>query len=212
MSPSNGRMTVRILAVSDEVEEQLLDERTAAQNGQIDLVIGCGDLSAEYLDQLCCTYRAPLLFVRGNHDPPAGLGDYPQGAEIDARPVRVGGLTIAGLEGCKRYSQGPHQYSEGEMMVKVIGLTARLLTRPLDILITHGPPAGVHEGPDRAHRGLRAVRRASAWMRPRLLLHGHVRPYESLAPRETMLDSTRVINVFGHRVLDVAPRPGPIHL
>jgi Icc-related predicted phosphoesterase len=196
----------RLLAVSDEVEEQLLDPRTAAGIGHIDLVLGCGDLPGEYLDNICCVYQAPLLFVRGNHDPPAGLGDYPGGAEIDGQVRREAGLLIAGLEGSRRYSHGPHQYGEWQMMAKLIGVLLRLRRRQLDILITHGPPAGVNEGEDFAHKGLRALRRAADWMHPRLLLHGHVHPYGSPVPREVNLNETRVINVVGHRVIELAPK------
>ena len=196
---------MRLLAVSDEVEEQLLDERTAGATGHVDLLVGCGDLPADYLDALSCRYSAPLLFVRGNHDPPGRQGGYPLGAEIDGLVVREGGLLIAGLEGSRRYSNGPHQYSEWQMRNKVLGLRLRLRRRRLDILITHGPPAGVHEGSDPAHRGLTAVRRALEWMRPQVLLHGHVHSYGRPVP-DAQLGGTRVINVVGHRLVEVVPR------
>jgi Icc-related predicted phosphoesterase len=197
---------LRILAVSDEVEPQLVDERTVAAQGRIDLVIGCGDLPADYLDVLSTVYSAPLLFVRGNHDLPGRQGDYPLAAEIDGRVVREQGLLIAGLEGSIRYSDGPHQYSERQMMAKVLALRVRVGARRLDIVITHGPPAGVNEGTDAPHRGLKAVRRAVEWMRPRLLLHGHVHPYGREIVREAQLGETRVINVVGHRLIELAPR------
>ncbi|HXN01680.1 MAG TPA: metallophosphoesterase family protein [Candidatus Dormibacteraeota bacterium] len=199
-------MVVRLLAVSDEVEPQLLDERTVEAQGRIDLVIGCGDLPADYLDTLSTIYAAPLVFVRGNHDPPDRQGDYPQSAEIDGRVVRERGLLIAGLEGSIRYSDGAHQYTERQMMAKVRALRLRLRLRHPDILITHGPPAGVNEGTDAPHRGLQAVRRAVEWMRPRLLLHGHVHPYGREIPREGQLGETRVINVVGHRLIELAAR------
>jgi Icc-related predicted phosphoesterase len=197
---------VRLLAVSDEVEPQLLDERTVEAQGHVDLVIGCGDLPADYLDALATVYAAPLIFVRGNHDPPGRQGDYPHEAEIDGRVVREKGLLIAGLEGSIRYSDGPHQYTERQMMGKVRALRLRLRLRHPDILITHGPPAGVNEGTDAPHHGLQAVRRAVEWMRPRLLLHGHVHPYGREVPREGQLGETRVINVVGHRLIELAPR------
>jgi len=197
---------VRLLAVSDEVEPQLLDERTVEAQGHVDLVIGCGDLPADYLDALATVYGAPLIFVRGNHDPPGRQGDYPREAEIDGRVVREKGLLIAGLEGSIRYSDGPHQYTERQMMGKVRALRLRLRLRHPDILITHGPPAGVNEGTDAPHHGLQAVRRAVEWMRPRLLLHGHVHPYGREVPREGQLGETRVINVVGHRLIELAPR------
>jgi len=112
--------------------------------------------------------------------------------EIDGRVVKEKGLVIAGLEGSIRYSDGPHQYSERQMMFKVLALRLRLGRRRPDILITHGPPAGVNEGADGPHRGLNAVRRAVEWMRPRLLLHGHVHPYGRVIPREAQLGQTRV--------------------
>jgi Icc-related predicted phosphoesterase len=197
---------VRLLAVSDEVEPQLLDERTVEAQGHVDLVVGCGDLPADYLDALATVYGAPLIFVRGNHDPPGRQGDYPHEAEIDGRVVREKGLLIAGLEGSIRYSDGPHQYTERQMMRKVQALRLRLRLRHPDILITHGPPAGVNEGTDAPHHGLQAVRRAVEWMRPRLLLHGHVHPYGRDLPREGQLGETRVINVVGHRLIELAPR------
>ena len=199
-------MDVRLLAVSDEVEPQLLDERTVEAQGHVDLVIGCGDLPADYLDALATVYGAPLIFVRGNHDPPGRQGDYPREAEIDGRVVTEKGLLIAGLEGSIRYSDGPHQYTERQMMGKVQALRLRLRLRHPDILITHGPPAGVNEGTDAPHHGLQAVRRAVEWMRPRLLLHGHVHPYGREVPREGHLGETRVINVVGHRLIELAPR------
>ena len=175
-----------------------------ASQGRIDLVIGCGDLPAEYLDSLATLYGAPLLFVRGNHDPPGRRGDYPAGAEIDGRVVIEQGLVIGGLEGCIRYNDGSHQYGEGQMMAKVLALRLRLgLRRHLDVLITHGPPAGVNEGSDSAHRGLGAVRRAVEWMKPQLLLHGHVHPHGRDITRESRLGDTTVINVVGHRLIEL---------
>ena len=199
-------MDVRLLAVSDEVEPQLLDERTVEAQGRVDLVIGCGDLPADYLDALSTIYAAPLVFVRGNHDPPGRQGDYLQAAEIDGRVVRERGLLIAGLEGSIRYSDGAHQYTERQMLAKVRALRLRLRLRHPDILITHGPPAGVNEGTDAPHRGLKAIRRAVEWMRPRLLLHGHVHPYGREIIREGQIGETRVINVVGHRLIELAPR------
>lgn len=199
-------MDVRILAVSDEVEPQLLDERTVAAQGHVDLVIGCGDLPADYLDALATAYSAPLVFVRGNHDPPGRQGDYLAAAEIDGRVVKEKGLLIAGLEGSIRYSDGAHQYTERQMLAKVRLLRLRLRLRRPDILITHGPPAGVNEGTDPPHRGLLAIRRAVEWMRPRLLLHGHVHPYGRDIVREAQLGETRVINVVGHRLIGLPPR------
>jgi Icc-related predicted phosphoesterase len=92
------------------------------------------------------------------------------------------------------------------MMAKVRALRLRLRLRHPDILITHGPPAGVNEGTDAPHRGLKAIRQAVEWMRPRLLLHGHIHPYGREIVREAQLGETRVINVVGHRLIELSPR------
>ena len=174
-----------------------------ARLGPIDLVLGCGDLAAEYLDGLATRYRAPLLFVRGNHDAPRPQGDYPLEADLDVRVTKLAGLRIAGLEGAHWYRGGPQQYREWQMTLKVLRLGIKLRGRPLDILLTHGPPAGVHEGTDLAHHGLRAVRRAVERWKPRLLLHGHVHPYGTHTQPDTTIGPTRVINVVGHRILEL---------
>lgn len=168
-------------------------------------MLGCGDLPADYLDGLATRYRAPLLFVRGNHDPPRPEGNYPLEADVDGRIVELVGLRIAGLEGAHWYRGGPQQYREWQMRLKALGLGLRLRRRRLDILLLHGPPAGVHEGTDLAHQGLRAVRRAAQRWKPRWVLHGHVHPYGSDTQRDTTIGPTQVINVVGHRVLEVEP-------
>jgi Icc-related predicted phosphoesterase len=59
------------------------------------------------------------------------------------------------------------------MAQKVWRLTPALLMnrvscgRYLDILITHAPPFGIHDGTDRAHRGFEALLRLMARFRPR---------------------------------------------
>ena len=58
---------VRVLAVSDEVDEAL-----AADPGPVrtaELILACGDLPFDYLDTLMNALDIPLVFVPGNHDP-----------------------------------------------------------------------------------------------------------------------------------------------
>ena len=73
---------------------------------------------------------------------------------------RAKGLIMAGLEGSIRYKpQGRFQYTEFEMGLKVLRLVPRLAYnqlfkgRALDILISHSPPLGIHNGQDHVHRG-----------------------------------------------------------
>ena len=58
---------IRVLAVSDEVEEGLL--ANLGQTRLAELIVACGDLPAEYLGALMSALDVPLVFVPGNHDP-----------------------------------------------------------------------------------------------------------------------------------------------
>src|SRR5438105_1032856 len=68
-------LKVRVLAVSDEVDEALCQDMAPARG--VDVVLACGDLPFEYLEHLMNALDVPLVFVPGNHDP--DLGGYRQG-------------------------------------------------------------------------------------------------------------------------------------
>ena len=57
----------RILALADEVDDSLGAE--ALERLGPDLVLGCGDLPADYLEYVVTVTGSPLLYVPGNHDP-----------------------------------------------------------------------------------------------------------------------------------------------
>ena len=63
----------RILAVSDEVDEGLFGDKL--RNLRPDLVLSCGDLPFDYLENLVSRADVPLLYVPGNHDPDLSEGD-----------------------------------------------------------------------------------------------------------------------------------------
>src|SRR5438876_11185585 len=114
---------VRMLAVSDEVDDALVADPTAVRGAQ--LIVACGDLPFDYLGYLMNALDVPLVFVPGNHDPDvsgyrtsragltlrAGLPaqpPWPAGAVSAERAVvDVAGLRLAGLGGCRRYRDGP---------------------------------------------------------------------------------------------------------
>jgi hypothetical protein len=215
-----------ILAVSDQVDESLWHD--VAPFGAVDLILACGDLPFDYLAHLMQTFDVPLVFVPGNHDPDvagyrqgrAGLvlragmpsePPWPSGAiNADGRVVDVAGLRLAGLGGCRRYGDGPNQYSPRQQMwrARKLAATARWRQvrdgRGVDILLTHAPPLGVGDGDDAAHRGFAALLHLVARLEPALLLHGHVQP-QAGAHREHLLGHTIVRNVFGRQVFDIEP-------
>jgi Icc-related predicted phosphoesterase len=199
---------MKILALSDEVVEQVYSTEVRERYRQVDLILGCGDLPAYYLEYVESQLNVPLLFVPGNHDPDNFR--VPGGQDIDGRVARVQNLTVTGLGGSRRYkADGRHQYSETEMHLRLIPMLPRLLWRRLrlgygaDILVTHAPPKGIHDAPDLAHTGFDAFHRLIRAIRPRLVLHGHVHLWTGKETRETQLEGTRILNVFPVQLIDL---------
>jgi Icc-related predicted phosphoesterase len=225
---------MKILTISDRVEEVLYSPALKQFFGDVDLVLGCGDLPYYYLEYIVTMLGGPLFYVIGNHGlavkhryRPKEEWEYPGGCEnLDGRVVYYRGLLIAGLEGSMRYNDSPFfQYTDREMAYKVWKLIPSLILnklihgRYLDILITHAPPLGIHDRPDLCHRGFRAFVALMERFRPGWLVHGHVHLYGPKQPTETFYRSTCVINTYGYRLLEIdeqalsQPRPwGPSSL
>lgn len=227
--PSHDRDIVRVLAVSDEVDDALVADPAAAHGAQ--LILACGDLPFDYLAALMNALDVPLVFVPGNHDPDvsgyrssragltlkAGLPvrpPWPDGAiNADSRIVDVAGLRLAGLGGCRRYSAGPNQYTDQQQARRAWALRSRAWWRrrwdgrEVDVLLTHAPPRGVGDRDDPPHRGFRALPGLVAALRPTALLHGHVHPYGAPV-RPGRLGRTAVLNVTGWHLLGIEPGAG----
>jgi Icc-related predicted phosphoesterase len=211
--------TLKILAVCDEVDSRLYTANgacTTRVHTQPDLLLSCGDLPAYYLDYLVSTLNVPLYAVHGNHDAPPpleGSAGYARcGAHwIGGRAVRTPeGVLLAGFDGSLRYNNGAYQSSQAEMHAAVRSLVPRLMLnrvrhgRYLDVLVTHAPPRGVHDQPDRCHTGFDAFNWMIHRFRPRYLLHGHVHVYDRRTTALTRVGSTDVINVYPFRELELS--------
>ncbi len=177
----------------------------------VDLIIGCGDLPAVYLEYVVTLLNVPMVYVPGNHDP----DDYRAegGEDLDGRMTKVGGFSFLGLGGSPRYKpRGRHQHTELQMALRVYRWLPRLTLRRLlrgrgfDVLVTHAPPRGVHDGQDQAHLGFKAFHTLLRVARPTLMLHGHHHVLRNLVPTESQVEDTRVINVFPYRVIEL-PEP-----
>jgi Icc-related predicted phosphoesterase len=181
----------------------------------VDLVLSCGDLPYYYLDFVASMLNVPCFYVHGNHDQPEHRSDgsiigEPAGwINLDRRTVETKGLLVGGLEGCLRYKPNArYHYSEAEMTFRAWQMIPALLYnrarygRHLDILITHAPPLGIHDGQDLPHRGFQVFLWFMRRFRPRYLLHGHRHIYG----RETWqsrYDETEVINIHPFRVIEL---------
>lgn len=209
---------MKILTISDKVDDLLYSPAIKSHFGDVDLVLSCGDLPYFYLEFIVTMLGGPLFYVIGNHAnavrhryAPRAEWKYPGGCEnINGRIVRYRKLLIAGLEGSMRYNNNPDfQYTEREMAAKVWQLAPWLVLnkmrykRYLDILITHAPPRGIHDKTDRCHTGFGAFVTFMDRFRPRYLIHGHVHVYSPQQATESQYRDTRIVNAYGSRTLEI---------
>jgi Icc-related predicted phosphoesterase len=205
---------VKILVLSDHVADALYSRNVRERFGDVDLLLSCGDLPYSYLEYVVTMLQVPAFYVHGNHDRPEYTDSgktltKPGGwTDVDGRVVRQGPLLLAGLEGSLRYRPGGmFQYTEAQMGGKAARLVPALLLsrvrhgRYLDVLITHAPPLGIHDGEDLPHRGFMVFRRLMQVFRPRYLFHGHKHVYRP-EPTRTRYRSTTVVNVYPFTVIE----------
>jgi len=219
---------MKILAVSDEVVDFIYSTRIREKYADVDLVIGCGDLPFYYLEFIVSVLSVPVYYVPGNHDKPeqylsnGRIARYAEGCEqLDGAAARFssprvaglpkGGLFLAGLGGSLRYNQGTHQYSQEEMFGRALALSPALTAnrlrygRYLDILVTHAPPRGIHDCPDKTHTGFNAFLSCMNIFEPRFLLHGHTHLYRPDTIRTSRYRRTEVLNVYPYRLIEWEP-------
>ncbi len=189
---------MRLLVVADEAPPVGAAELVTANRP--DAVVTLGDLPSDWMLGLR-DLDVPRLGVHGNHDPDddlarAGVQD------MHLRVAEVGGWTFAGFEGCVRYSDGPHQYTQEEASALAAQLPAA------EVLICHCPPAGINDEPDDpAHAGFTGLREWVERHGPRHALHGHTTP--DPRDRTTRVGDTRVHWTRGARVVPLGRRPQP---
>jgi hypothetical protein len=209
---------IRVLAVSDRVQEHIYSPSVRSRYSDIQVVFGCGDLPVYYLEYIVSALsRVPVLYVRGNHDDhPVYMsnGRVARRAEgcldLDGQVVFQSGLYVAGIEGAMRYRpDGACMYNDRQIAVKLLQMAPRLCLirllhgRYLDVLVTHAPPFGIHDRSDLAHTGFKPFLPFMRCFRPRYLLHGHVHNYNPTAVTQSRYHRTFVINVYPYVVVDI---------
>jgi hypothetical protein len=212
MKRQNPATTLNLLSLSDIPLSIIHSAQAAERFRSTDLILGCGDLSYEYMEYVISRLDVPLYYVRGNHSKGVEYGSGvpltgPQGGiDLHRRTANYRGLLLAGIEGCIRYRPGPYQYSQSEMWGMVYLLAPALLFnravhgRYLDVFVTHAPPWGIHDEPDDTpHQGVKAFRWFLRVFKPAYHFHGHIHIYHPDTVTETVYECTRVINTFGYR-------------
>jgi len=220
---------MKILCIADHIDPLVYSAGIKTRFKDVGLVLSAGDLPLNYYDFIMSTLNKPLLFVFGNHnlkgleqfrgvsdalsrfsplrrevEPMAGGAIY-----VNGRVRRERGVLVAGMGGSRWYNGGENQYTDLQSYLRLALLVPRLLLnrlrygRYLDVLLTHAPPRGVHDGEDPCHRGFRALLWFMRVFKPRFLVHGHIHLYSGDAQRVTRYLETTVVNAYDHALIEV---------
>lgn len=196
---------MKILVLADHESKSLYEYYTPEKLKDIDLIISCGDLKANYLSFFATFSHAPVLYVRGNHD-----GNYqycpPEGCTcIEDDIVTYKGIRILGLGGSMEYIPGsPDQYTEKKMEQRIRRLWWKLLkNKGFDILVTHAPAYNFNDLPDLPHRGFSCFKELMDKYSPKYFLHGHIHAnYGSAFKREDQYGGTTVVNGYEYHIIN----------
>ena len=197
---------MRILCLADEESKLFWDYFRKDYFEDIDLIISCGDLNSSYLTFIETMTSIPLLYVRGNHDD-SYRDKAPEGCVcIEDKIVNINGVKIMGLGGSQRYrAGGRNQYTEKEMLHRYKKLKKKIwFNKGIDILVTHAPAKGFHDGDDLCHTGFEVFNHIIKKYEPKYFLHGHVHMnYGRNFPREDVIGKTRFINAFEKYIIEI---------
>ena len=209
---------MKILCISDQIDPLVYSPSIKKRFSDIDLILCAGDLPLDYLDFIISSLNKPLFFVFGNHHVEKMANNAFQGCgcvHVGSKVHREEGLIVAGLGGSMRYNRGPNQFTERQMFFEMLKLVPRLVCnrlfhrRFLDILLTHAPPKGIHDKPDKCHWGFKAFLWFMKVFKPKYLVHGHIHLYDLSDVRRTRYMKTEVINAYSHYVIDTATSEMP---
>ena len=196
---------MKILILSDVESKYLWDYFEKEKLEGIDLILSCGDLKPQYLSFLASFTKAPVLYVRGNHDDCYEI-DPPDGCICKEDSIyNFKGLRIMGLGGSIKYNNGKNQYTQNQMKKRVKRMWFKLMrNHGFDILLTHAPAAGFHEGDDRAHKGFDVFSELIDKYHPKFFIHGHVhKDYSRNFVRQDQIGDTIVINGYERFTLEI---------
>ena len=223
---------MRILCVADHIDPLVYSAHIKERYEDIDLVLSAGDLPMDYLGFLASSLNKPVVFVFGNHNlkhldrfrgrtrsvfeepMQKGFVNFFGATHVGGKVKKIKGLLIAGLGGSKRYNNGENQFTERQMMWKIVRMLPRLWWnrvfhgRFLDVFLAHAPPYGVGDKPDPCHEGFRAFKWFLRKFRPAVMVHGHIHLYDLNARRERRYNGVPIINVYNHHLLELEETDG----
>ena len=181
-------MTALIIADDDSVDFQVGAKKA-------DVLISCGDVADHVILKAAATSGCrQILAVKGNHD---GSGSFPPPiVDLHVAVRNFGGLQFGGFNGSWKYKpRGNYLYEQSEVEILLRDLPAA------DIFVAHNSPRLVHERDEDVHVGFAAFNTYIKRAKPLLFIPGHQH-----VNQETMLGTTRVIGVFGQRLIVLPER------
>lgn len=195
---------MKILVIADEESRSLWDYWNKSKTDDIDLILSCGDLNAEYLTFLATMVNVDVLYVHGNHD-----GNYlhksPEGCIcVDGKIINYKGIRIFGLGGSMRYGNGYFQFTEKEMQHRINKRRLSLLkNRGFDILLTHAPARNINDMDDLTHRGFECFNKLIQKYNPKFFIHGHVHGTYGNFQRIQTVNKTTVVNAYEKYIIEI---------
>jgi Icc-related predicted phosphoesterase len=160
--------------------------------GHANAVLSCGDVADGVILEAAQSHGCLAIYaVKGNHD---GRGAFPHTIEnLHLTICEFWGLRLGGLQGAWRYKPVGNFLYDQEEIVELLGTMP-----PVDILVCHNSPRKVHDKEDEVHYGFDGLNEYIERAKPKLLIHGHQH-----VNKETLVGQTRVVGVYGHKVIEV---------
>ena len=194
---------MKILLVSDYESPYIWDHFDKERFQDVELILSCGDVKAEYLSFLVTMIKAPLFYVPGNHNrdyvdrPPEGC------VSADDTILTYKGVRILGLGGSMNYSNKIFQYTEEQMAKRIKKLEKHIKKhKGFDILLTHSPAFGYGDGKDKAHTGFRCFLDLLDRYSPKYFFHGHQHLNYGRQKRYLHYKNTTIVNAYGYHIID----------
>ncbi len=160
--------------------------------GRADVVLSCGDVADPVILEAAAACGCSVIFaVKRNHDTdtafPAPIVD------LHLQTRQHAGLTFGGMRGSWRYKPRGHFLYDQWEVENFLGAFP-----PVDILLSHNSPRGIHDKEDDVHYGFDGLTSYIARTRPKLVIHGHQH-----VDAETRMQDAQIIGVYGHRLITV---------
>jgi Icc-related predicted phosphoesterase len=210
-----GRDTasIRLLAVSDDVDHALDYAINRAAIGRVDAIVGAGDLEPSYLGFLGDAFGAQVAYIRGNHDRGghwietliAAPQPLPSGQLVEVEGITVAPFEWPGLEHDRATRNEPRAWLDVIRISRTLAMRRLRGRRSPILVLSHAPPRGVGDcASDPYHVGFGAYRWLLERFRPPLWLHGHTTPATVADWRDRLGDSV-VVNVTGSVLVELVP-------